>query len=339
MRVPLAAPDLTGNELRYVTECIETGFITHIGRFQAAFEAAFARRFDTRCIATSSGTGALHIALLSLGIGPGDEVVLPALTFGAAAAVVLAVGARPVLVDIEVESWGFDRRRLAEAITRRTRAIIPVHLYGEDAGDYREFGVPVVEDACEALGMVPMRGRLTAISFFGNKCLTTGEGGMLCGDLGNAKVWRDGGFDATYRYLLPGLNYRMTNLQAALGLAQLEHFDPMLEARLANARAYREALPGRGQWLFCVRTENIRALRLLLENAGVDSRPIFPPLHLSPAFRQYAGGAYPAAERVWETHLSLPTGPHVKPEQRNAIIALVSAFLQSAPRRGRVQAA
>ena len=193
--IPLARPILEGNELKYLTECIETGYVTHAGRFEAEFEKAFSARFNTPSLATSSGTGALHLALLSLGVGPGDEVVIPDLTFSATASVVLAVGAKPILVDIDADTWGLDKNRLVGVLTKRTRAIIPVHLYGEDAGDFRQFGVPVIEDACESLGMVPIRGDMACYSFYGNKVITTGEGGMLCGKFGKAVEWRDGGFD------------------------------------------------------------------------------------------------------------------------------------------------
>jgi perosamine synthetase len=184
--VPLAQPDLSGNERKYLNQCIDEGYVTHAGRFEGEFEKAFSERFKTPCIATSSGTGALHLALLSLGIGPGDEVLVPALTFGATASVVLAVGARPVLVEVDRETWGMDKNRIFSVLNRKTRAIIPVHLYGEDAGDYTQFGIPVIEDACESLGMVPIRGKLAAYSSTATRSLTTGEGGMLCGDLGNA---------------------------------------------------------------------------------------------------------------------------------------------------------
>src|SRR6185369_14934239 len=110
--IPLACPDLSGNELKYLSECIQTGYVTHAGRFEGAFEKAFSERFKTPCIATSSGTGALHLALLSLGVGPGDEVLVPDLTFGATASVVLAVGARPVFVDIDPSTWGMDKNRI-----------------------------------------------------------------------------------------------------------------------------------------------------------------------------------------------------------------------------------
>jgi perosamine synthetase len=326
--VSLAKPDLTGNELKYVSECITTGWVTHAGRFEGEFEKAFSERFGAPCIATSSGTGALHLALLSLGVGPGDEVLVPDLTFGATASAVLACGARPVLIDIDPITKGLDKHRVYSVLNKKTRAIIPVHLYGTDAGDFTQFGVPVIEDACESLGMVPIRGRMACYSFYGNKVITTGEGGMLCGDFGNAKDYRDGGFDAEYRNILPGLNYRMSNMQAALGLAQLERFDGLLNRRLQNARAYSECLPGFGKWLFCVETENPIALQKHLKENGVDSRPIFTPLHRSPAFRVYAKGNYKVSDEVWSRHLCLPTGPHVTPEQVQKITGLVHEFYE-----------
>src|SRR6185369_13128743 len=127
---------------------------------------------------------------------------------------------------------------------------------------------------------------------------TTGEGGMLCGDFGNAKEWRDGGFNSEYRNTVPGLNYRMSNMQAAIGLAQLERFDALLSNRQRNVRMYADRLRGKGNWLFCVETDNPRGLQQYLEENGVQSRPIFTPLHLSPAFRPYAKGKYRVSEEV-----------------------------------------
>jgi perosamine synthetase len=324
--IPLAKPDVSGNELKYVTECIETGWLTHAGRFEREFEKAFGERFRTTCIATSSGTGALHLALLSLGVGPGDEVLVPDLTFGATASAVLACGARPVLVDIDPLTKGLDKHRVYSVLNKKTRAIIPVHLYGADAGDFTQFGIPVIEDACESLGMVPIRGRMACYSFYGNKVLTTGEGGMLCGDFGNAKDYRDGGFDAEYRNVLPGLNYRMTNMQAAIGLAQLERFDVLLEARLRNAAAYASVLPGFGKWLYVTETDDPIGLGEHLKQHGVDNRPVFTPLHRSPAFRQYAKGRYRVSDEVWERGLCLPTGPHVSLNDVDKITELVRGY-------------
>jgi perosamine synthetase len=216
-----------------------------------------------------------------------------------------------------------DQNRVLACLNKRTRAILPTHIYGEDAGDFSQFGIPVLEDACESLGMVPIRGRMAAYSFYGNKVITTGEGGMLCGDFGNAEAYRDGGFDSEYRNTVPGLNYRMSNLSAAVGLAQLERFDVLLALRLANAAKYAESLPGKGKWLFCVECEDPRGLQSYLREHRVDSRPVFTPLHLSPAFRQYAKGKYKVAEEVWMRHLALPTGPHLTKEQQEKVISLV----------------
>src|SRR6185295_3659263 len=167
--IPLARPILEGNEKKYLNECIDTGYVTHAGRFEREFEDAFSKKFQVPALATSSGTGALHLALLSLGVGPGDEVIVPDLTFGATAAAVLAVGAKPVLIDVDAESFGLDRKRVLAALNKKTRAIIPVHLYGEDAGSFDQFGIPVIEDGCESLGTVPIRGKMCAFSFYGNK--------------------------------------------------------------------------------------------------------------------------------------------------------------------------
>lgn len=325
---PLALPDLSGNELKYLTECVTSGFVTHNGRFEKEFEDAFSERFGVPALATSSGTGALHLALLSLGIGPGDEVIVPDLTFGATASAVLAVGARPVLVDVDPETWGIDRTRILAYLNKKTRAIIPVHLYGSDAGDFTQFGIPVVEDACESLGIVPIRGDMACYSFYGNKVITTGEGGMLCGKFGNAKAWRDGGFDSEYRCHVPGLNYRMSNMQAALGLAQLERLDSLLEARLENASRYAEQLPGNGKWLFVVQVDNPIALQGKLKEAGFDSRPVFTPLHRSPAFRQYAKGKFKVSDSIWERGLCLPTGPHLTKEKQEKVIQIVHYHLR-----------
>lgn len=323
--VPLVKPDLSGNERKYLNECIDTGYVTHAGRFERDFEKAFSTRFKTPCIATSSGTGALHLALLSLGVGPGDEVLVPDLTFGATASVVLACGARPVLVDIDPITKGMDKHRVYSVLNKKTRAIIPVHLYGADAGDFTQFGIPVIEDACESLGMVPIRGKMACYSFYGNKVITTGEGGMLCGDFGNAASYRDGGFDSEYRNVLSGLNYRMSNLQAAVGLAQLERFDRLLDLRLKNAERYGRALRGFGKWLFVAETDDPIGLQAYLKENGVESRPVFTPLHRSPAFRVYAKGNYKQSDEVWSRGLCLPTGPHVSQNNLDKIVELVKA--------------
>ena len=324
--LPFAKPLLDGNERKYLNECIDTGYVTHAGRFEGEFEKAFSLRFGRPALATSSGTGALHLSLLSLGVGPGDSVITADLTFGATASSILAVGATPVFVDVDPESYGLDRKRVLAHINKRTAAIIPVHLYGEDAGDFTQFGIPVIEDSCEALGLVPMRGKMSCYSFYGNKMITTGEGGMLCGDFGNAKCWRDGGFDEGYRNTIPGINYRMSNLQAAVGLAQLERFDELLNRRLQNANAYSNGLRGHGKWLFVADSDDPIGLAAHLKENGVATRPVFTPLHRSPAFRVYAKGKYKVADSIWSRGLCLPTGPHVSPNDIDKIVELVNGY-------------
>jgi perosamine synthetase len=320
--IQIATPRFEGNERKYLNECIDTGWVTYGGRFEAAFELAFAEKFGRLCVATSSGTAALHLALLSLGVRHGDEVIVPDLTFGATASVVMAVGATPVFVDVSHETWGLDKDQVRARVTWKTRAIIPVHLYGEDAGDFSDLGVPVVEDACESLGFVPQRGRMTCYSFYGNKVMTTGEGGMICGEFGNAREWRNGGFDKDYWCRFPGLNYRMTNMQAAVGLAQLERFDELIGIRKRNLEIYNSRLKGKGKWLFVAQVDNPARTAIMLKSHGVASRPVFPPLHRSPAFRSYAtGGSFPVSESIYEHGIALPTDATV--EQTNFICDLL----------------
>ena len=324
--IPLAAPDLSEIEERYVLDALRSGYLTHCGVYEPAFEAA-CERFLGRapCVATSSGTAALHIALLVLGIGPGDEVLVPDLTFGATAAVVVRCGAKPVLVDIDPETWGIDWQQAERAITPRTRAVITVHLYGEDCRVPYEFPVPIVEDACEAFGLVPQRAPLAAYSFYGNKVITTGEGGLLVGAPDSARLYRDGGFTTDYDMVVAGLNYRMTNLQAAIGFAQVQRAPALIARRQANAAFYAEHLPGRGRWLFVAETDRPAQLAEHLKANDVETRPVFRPLHLTQAFKAYAPVAkYEQSVAVWEHGLALPTGPHVSQEQREDIVRLIN---------------
>jgi perosamine synthetase len=306
--VQVSQPDLSGREVEYVTDAVRTGWLTHHGSYEQRFEKMFSDYVGCPALATSSGTAALHLALLSLGIGRGDEVIVPALTFGATATVVLAVGAKPVLCDVTPDKWCLDKNDVSDRITSRTKAIIPVHLYGEDAGAFDDFGIPVIEDSCEALGLVPIRGDMACFSFYANKIITTGEGGMLVGDFGNAEQWRNGGFNQHYYHEVPGLNYRMTNMQGALGCAQMERIDELLADRLECVKRYSERLEGHGKWLFVAKTLNPQGLRKYLAGNEIDSRPVFWPLHKMPPFAE--SRLMPNAMKAWETGLCLPTGRH-----------------------------
>lgn len=345
--IPVAAPVLAGNEKAYVLDCIESSWISSCGKYVEKFERAFADYCGVgHAVSCSSGTAALHVALLALGVGTGDEVILPTLTFVATANAVTYCGARPRFVDIEPDTWTIDPALIEAKITTRTKAILPVHLYGyvanmdavtEIAGRHNLF---VVEDAAEAHG-AEFRGQrvgslseVAAFSFYGNKIISSGEGGMVVTDseeLGRyAAQLRGQGMDLNQRYWFPiiGYNYRMPNLTAAVGLAQLELIDWHLNRRREIASWYQDILrdvPGIGwqsakdgrenvDWLFTIiLDEPIRVSRddviARLSERGVETRPVFYPMHVLPPYREMGqeDGLFPVAERVARSGLSLPT--------------------------------
>lgn len=336
MFIPLAAPDLSGNERKYLLEAFDSGYLSHQGTFEDRFEKEFSEWIGKESIATSSGTAALHLALLASGIGPHHEVIVPSMTFGATASVIRHVGASPVLVDGD---FAIDWDEVRQNINYRTKAIMVVHLYGEKTEIPDDIKVPIIEDCCEALWITPRN--IGCYSFYGNKVITTGEGGMLVGADPSARLWRDGGFDADYGMAVPGLNYRLTNLQAAVGCAQLERANDLISQRFRNAAYYKQRLPGKGKWLFVVRTKNPKGLQTHLKEHGIDSRPVFKPLHLSPAFQ--VGGVqrnstFSKAMDMWQNGLCLPTGPHLQEEELIRVTDLVHQYIQHAPERDSVVA-
>jgi len=263
MRLPVAEPTVGERELQYVNECVLTGWISSGGKFVSRFEEMFAAFCASRyAVATSNGTTALHLALLALGIGPGDEVIVPTLTFIATANAVVYTGAVPVFADSEAETWNIAPSAIEAAITARTKAIIPVHLYGHPADMAaildlaKRHGLAVIEDAAEAHGAryqgkpVGSIGDAGVFSFFGNKIVTTGEGGMLVTDdaeiADRARLLRDHGMRPERRYwhTVLGYNYRLTNLQAAVGVAQMEKIESILKAKRDIAALYRSGLSG-----------------------------------------------------------------------------------------------
>lgn len=351
--IPIAAPVFAGNEKAYVLDCIESSWISSAGKYVEEFERAFADFCNVRhAISCSSGTAALHVALLALGIGPGDEVIVPTLTFVATANAVTYCGARPRFVDIDPDTWTVDPALVEAKITARTKAILPVHLYGHvtnmDAiiGIARRHKLFVVEDAAEAHGAefrgqrVGSLGDVAAFSFYGNKIISSGEGGMVVTDSDEiaryAGQLRGQGVDLNRRYWFPviGYNYRMPNLTAAVGLAQLERIEWHLTRRREVASWYREQLSevagiswqlrkdgcesksgcGNVDWLFTLTLdESIQIGRddliSKLFERGVETRPVFYPMHVLPPYREAAqeDGPFPVAERIAQTGLSLPT--------------------------------
>ena len=343
--LPVAQPTLGERELVYVTECILSGWISSTGRFVTEFEkrcAEFCR--VPHAISTSNGTTALHLALLALGIGPSDEVIVPTLTFIASANAVTYTGARPVFVDSEPLSWNMDPAAVERAITPRTKAVMAVHLYGHMADMKRlrdicsRHKLFLVEDAAEAFGATAggqpagSLGDIATFSFYGNKIITTGEGGMvLTADrklAEHCRLLRDHGMSPQRRYWHPvlGYNYRMTNLQAAVGVGQMEKIGAIVAAKRRIAASYIAALagiPGLSMpqeptdtqsvyWLnsICVDPKVFGADRdavmSALKERGIETRPVFPVVHQQPI---YAGShaPMPVAERLSAHGLSLPS--------------------------------
>lgn len=342
--IHIASPDLSGNEKLYVNECIDSTWISSAGRFIGDFERAFADLCGaTHAIATNNGTTALHLALAALNIGPGDEVIVPVLTYIATANAVRYCGATPVFADVEPDTMNLDPEAFEAAITDRTRAVVPVDLYGHPA-DMKAIteiadrhGIIVVEDSAEAHGAeiggkrVGSLGHATAFSFFGNKILTTGEGGAVTTDddalAARLRLLRGQGMDPDRRYWFTdvGFNYRMTNIAAAIGLAQLERFDESLSRRDTIAERYgalfagvpRISLPRsrpgyrRVNWIYTVTIDGISTeqrdqLILGMAADGIETRPVFHPLHHLPPYLE-PHSAYPVAERLGATGISLPT--------------------------------
>ncbi len=365
--IPVAEPFLGEEELNNAAEAIRSGWISSQGRFILEFERKFAGYCGVRHgVATANGTVALHLALKALGVGEGDEVLVPALTFIATANTVTYCQARPVLVDSDPQSWCMDPARLEESITARTRAIMPVHLYGHpcdmDAiGNIaRRHGLHVVEDAAEAHGAlyrgrrVGSFGRVNCFSFFGNKIISTGEGGMCLTDDEDLdrrmRILRDHGMnpDRRYWYDVVGFNYRMTNLQAAVGAAQVDRLDMLVDRRRQLAKWYDDAfgtLAGRGlitrppqmpwassvYWMYSILLEDAFGITRdqvigALKERGIETRPLFYPLHLMPPYRGLDSRAFPVAEELSRKGLNLPSGPGVDEEEVARIAGAVASL-------------
>lgn len=351
--IPIAAPALVGREKEYVLDCLESSWISSAGTYVDAFEGAFARYCGVdHAIACVNGTAALHVALLGLGVAPGDEVICPTLTYVATANAVTYCGAKPVFVDSESATGNLDPARLEQLVTERTRGIIAVHLYGHPAdmdtivAFARDRGLFVVEDAAEAHGAeyrnrrVGSLGDAAVFSFYGNKILTTGEGGMVVTDdpgvADRVRQLKGQGQDPERRYWFPvvGFNYRMTNIAAAIGLAQLEESDWHTEARRTVARTYRKHLPRSGHfelwgetdwarsayWMNSVVLEpslapqRDRLMDLLLEH-GVETRPFFYPMHTLPPYLVSGGHSFGVAEGLSRRGLNLPSGALLTDEE------------------------
>ncbi|GFK94829.1 UDP-4-amino-4-deoxy-L-arabinose--oxoglutarate aminotransferase [Fundidesulfovibrio magnetotacticus] len=360
--IPVANVVTTEEDARAVYEVVKSGWISK-GKKVDAFEADFARVVGARhAIAVSNGTAALHVILAALGIGPGDEVVLPSLTFISTANAVLYLGATPVLVECAPDTYNVTPEILEAAVTPRTKALVPVDMNGMPV-DYNavlalgeRLGIPVVSDSAESLGASYKGRRIGGVSpigffsFFPNKTVTTGEGGMItCSDDAFAercRVLLNQGQEGRYNHVALGFNYRMTDIAAALGIVQLSRLDSIVAEKNNIVAAYREFLadaPGvslpvepayvtqHSWYMFAVQVdEAIRdAVVAHLKDKGVDTRLSFPPIHNQPYYRERFGSKaedLPVTWRTWRRLINLPIWPGLTREQ----IAYVAATLKEA---------
>jgi len=363
-RVPLSEPTVGEAEAAYLRECIEENWVASKGRFVRQFEELFASiHAQESAVSTNSGTAALHLACLELGLGPGDEVLLPAITFAASANAVLYTGAKPVFADVDPETFTLDPRSARERISPRTRAIMVVHLYGHPAAMDEILAVAadhelaVIEDATEALGSTyrgtpcGTLGDFGCFSFNGNKVITAGGGGIV--------LARDGERLAHIRHLSEqarvagtteyhhdevGFNYGLSNLQAAVGLAQLERIEELVGRRRALAERYAAALqrvPGlrfsletpwarSNYWLMSVLVDgrdhgrSREEVMAALDGAGVESRPFFTPLPSLAPYADPGAGALPVARSVHERGVSIPSSASLSVEEQDRVIAVLA---------------
>ena len=362
-RVSVSAPDLSGNEEAYVAEAVRSGWVSSTGQFLERFEREFAAACGTtHALACSSGTTALHLALAGLGVGPGDEVIVPATTFVATANAVRFCGGTPVFVDIDPDTWCLDPRGVAAAVGRRTKGIVPVHLLGHPADMdalaelAAEHGLWMVEDAAEATFAthrgrpVGSLGEAAIFSFFGNKIITSGEGGAVtCSHedlVRRMRMLRGHGMDPERKYHFPevGFNYRMSNVTAALACGQFERRELLLARRREIVRRYEDRLQGvpglifrrdaawagTVPWLFAVQVEaeefglDRDGLARSLADRGIETRPLFPPLHRLPRYHRGHRGSLPHAERLGATGIMLPTHPLMTADDTDFVCAAVT---------------
>ncbi|MBY0316682.1 MAG: DegT/DnrJ/EryC1/StrS family aminotransferase [Bdellovibrionales bacterium] len=365
MKIPVAKPSLSGNERKYVLECIETEWISSNGKYIGKFEDAFSKYVGVKhALTCSNGTVALHLPLMAMGVGPGDEVIVPTLTYIATANVVKYVGANLVLADCDPLNWTVTAKDIEAKITTKTKAIIIVHLYGHPVDMdpimdlARKHNIYVIEDCAESLGATYKDrptgciGHVGTFSFFGNKTITTGEGGMVTtndDDLAaKMRMLKGQGMDPSKRYWHPivGYNYRMTNIQAAIGLAQLERIGWHLEQRRRVAGTYSKELMARdlplavqreseniyhSYWMFSVVLESgVRVSRdeliMEMDKNGVETRPIFYPMHIMPP--HLSSEKFPVAEKIASNGLNLPTFSELTNEQIKIVVDTLESIVR-----------
>ncbi len=349
--IPISQPSITEKEIAYVTDAVKSGWVSSLGKYIDIFEEKFAEFCGVKyAVATSNGTTALHLALVSLGITSEDEVIIPDFTFIATASAVKYIGAKVVPVDIEEDTLCMDPKKIEKAITQKTKAIVPVHLYGHPAAMFeinkiaKKYNLLVVEDAAEAHGAMIGTQKVGSLSnagvfsFYGNKIITSGEGGMVTTNdkklYEKLKYLRDHAMskDKRYWHTEVGFNYRMTNLQAALGLAQFERIEEILAKKKEIFTWYKDGLKGvkniklnfqrdgytNVYWMICIELigydEKQRDMVMKrLKEYAIDSRPFFYPVSQMPMYNSKADT--PITHKVYQRGINLPSYFDLKKEQ------------------------
>jgi perosamine synthetase len=370
--IPVCEPTLSEVEAEYVTQAISSGWISSAGEFISRFESEFAAKVGaTYAVSASNGTTALHLALSALGIREGDEVIVPSFTMIASANAVIYCGAKPVFVDVDRNHWTIDPISVETAITKKTKAIMTMSTYGHPC-DFdaiihlaRKHNVLVIEDAAEAHGALYKERPLASIpdatsySFFANKIITTGEGGMVCTnqtqiaercrELKNLGFKTHGPRDYVHESI--GFNYRLTNIQAAIGCAQMRRFDELVRCRQRNASLYQKMLSPLSDylelqtpapwatpvyWMFGVVLKpqvllsRNRVMECLRAN-NIDSRPFFHPMHLQPVFRHYDKQSLPQSEHLGSRGLYLPSSSHISESQICKVVETLKQIILQKP--------
>ncbi len=369
MNIPVNEPLLTGKEREFLNECLDTGWISSEGPFVTEFEQAVAARMNRRHgIAVCNGTAALDVAIAAIGLGQGDEVIMPAFTIISPAGALARAGARPVLVDSDPLTWNMDVTRIEEKISSKTRAIVAVHIYGLPVDMdpilslAAQYGLKVIEDAAEMHGQ-RYRGRpcgsfgdISTLSFYANKHITTGEGGMILTDhdelAQRCRSLRNLCFGKEKRFVHEdlGWNFRMTNLQAAIGMAQLMRLDEFVARKRRMGKRYTNLLADLASlqlplaatsyaeniyWVYGVVLRDdvpfdAREVMCRLSSEGIGTRPFFWPMHEQPVFRKmglFPDESYPTAERIARRGFYLPSGLALTDEQTERVADILHRVL------------
>lgn len=360
--IPVYRPFLVGREREYVNQCLDSTWISSKGDFIQRFEREFSNFVGGQyCTSVCNGTVALHLALEAIGVGPGDEVIVPTLTYVASVNTIIQAGATPVFVDSLAATWQIDPNDVRRKISRKTKAVMAVHLYGlpcdmdEIVSICKEHGLLLVEDCAEAIGTrfrdrhVGTFGDVATFSFFGNKTITTGEGGMVLAKkretLERAASLKSQGISQAREYWhdVLGYNYRMTNICAAIGTAQLEQVNEILIRKRTIAERYEIGLKNlplkvhtelpntmHSFWMCSIAVDNVGdrdPLRAALRGVGVETRPLFFPAHKLP--HCYSANEFPVAESLSARGINLPSYPGLSENDQNLIIRTIRHYFGS----------